>query len=54
VVADPGAAGAAALAAGRWDEARTAFESSIAEAETAPARFGLATALCLVVAASRR
>ena len=39
------AAGAAALEAGRWDEARDRFETSIADGENAEARFGLATAL---------
>ncbi len=42
---DPAPAGTAALAAGRWEEARAAFEASIAEGETAEACLGLATAL---------
>ena len=39
------ASGAEALTGGRWSEARQAFEASIAEGDTAHARFGLATAL---------
>jgi DNA-binding CsgD family transcriptional regulator/tetratricopeptide (TPR) repeat protein len=39
------AAGAAALAAGRWDEARIAFEAALAERETAEALDGLGEAL---------
>ncbi len=42
---DLAATGAAALNRGRWSEAREAFEASIAEGETGPARLGLATAL---------
>jgi DNA-binding CsgD family transcriptional regulator len=44
---DPGAAlalGQAALAAGRWDDAREAFESALATRESAEACFGLAVA----------
>ena len=44
-VVDQMAAGAEALNGGRWGEARDAFEASIAEADTAQARLGLATAL---------
>jgi hypothetical protein len=39
------AAGAAALAAGGWEEARTAFEDAAATHETADGHFGLAVAL---------
>jgi ATP/maltotriose-dependent transcriptional regulator MalT len=39
------AAGTAALAAGRWEAARTAFEDSITGRETAEGHFGLAVAL---------
>jgi DNA-binding CsgD family transcriptional regulator len=39
------AAGAAALAAGRWDEARIAFEAALAEHETAEALDGVGQAL---------
>jgi ATP/maltotriose-dependent transcriptional regulator MalT len=38
-------AGEAALAAGRWDEARTAFEEIVAGGDSAAAEFGLASAL---------
>jgi hypothetical protein len=43
----PSADGPAALAEGRWEEARAAFEAALArgEAETAQACFGLAMAL---------
>ena len=43
----PSADGPAALAEGRWEEARAAFEAALArgEAETAEACFGLAMAL---------
>ena len=39
------AAGDAALAAGRWDEARGAFAAALAHSESAEARLGLASAL---------
>ncbi|MPY95024.1 MAG: helix-turn-helix transcriptional regulator, partial [Acidimicrobiia bacterium] len=39
------AAGAASLAAGRWGDARAAFEASLAAGESAEACFGLASAL---------
>jgi ATP/maltotriose-dependent transcriptional regulator MalT len=39
------AAGAAALAAGRWEDARTAFERAVAARETGDGHFGLAAAL---------
>ncbi|MGH3965105.1 MAG: LuxR C-terminal-related transcriptional regulator [Pseudonocardiaceae bacterium] len=42
---EPLATGHAALAAGRWAEARTAFEAALAREETAQACFGLAAAL---------
>jgi ATP/maltotriose-dependent transcriptional regulator MalT len=42
---DPVAVGSEALAAGRWTDARDAFEASIAVADSAEARFGLAMAL---------
>lgn len=42
---DPLATGHAALAAGCWGEARTAFETALAREETAQACFGLAVAL---------
>ena len=42
---DTTARGAAALADGRWADARAAFEASIDEGDTAYARLGLATAL---------
>lgn len=42
--AEPLAGGHAALAEGRWDEARAAFEASLAGGETAEACFGLAAA----------
>lgn len=42
---EPLAIGHAALAAGRWGEARTEFEAALAQDETAQACFGLATAL---------
>ena len=37
--------GAAALAAGRWEDARTAFEDAVATRETGDGHFGLAAAL---------
>ena len=39
------AAGAAALAAGRWEDARTSFEDAVATRETGEGHFGLAAAL---------
>ena len=46
VTAQPSlAAGAAALAAGRWDDARTAFEDAVASRKSADGHFGLAAAL---------
>ena len=39
------AAGAAALAAGRWEDARTSFDDAVATGETAEGHFGLAAAL---------
>ena len=39
------AAGVSALEAGRWADARAAFESALADGESAGARLGLATAL---------
>lgn len=42
---DPVEMGLEALSAGRWAEARTAFESALSVAETADARFGLASSL---------
>jgi ATP/maltotriose-dependent transcriptional regulator MalT len=45
VAQDPAPDGTAALAAGRWEEARAGFEAALAERETAQACFGLATAL---------
>ena len=39
------AAGAAALAAGRWEDARTAFERAVVARETGGVHFGLAAAL---------
>jgi DNA-binding CsgD family transcriptional regulator len=39
------AAGDAALAAGRWEDARAAFEAALADTETAQAHHGLASAL---------
>jgi tetratricopeptide (TPR) repeat protein len=39
------AAGAAALAAGRWEDARTAFERAVAARQTGDGHFGLAAAL---------
>jgi ATP/maltotriose-dependent transcriptional regulator MalT len=46
VVADrPTSSAAEALAAGRWDEARAAFEATLAAGDSAEARLGLATAL---------
>jgi DNA-binding CsgD family transcriptional regulator len=39
------ATGAAALAAGRWDDARTSFEDAVATGETGEGHFGLAAAL---------
>ena len=44
-VADLVAAGTAALDAGRWDDARKAFEASLVEGETAHGHLGLARAL---------
>lgn len=44
-VAEGVAAGGAALVAGRWDEARAAFETALAQADSAEAHFGLASAL---------
>ncbi|MGH9118348.1 MAG: helix-turn-helix transcriptional regulator [Acidimicrobiales bacterium] len=41
---EPRAAGESALAAGRWDEARHAFEAALAQSESAEAHFGLASA----------
>jgi ATP/maltotriose-dependent transcriptional regulator MalT len=43
--ADPAAEAFRALAEGRWDEARTAFEEALGDRETAHVRFGLGTAL---------
>jgi tetratricopeptide (TPR) repeat protein len=43
--AGPSADGFAALAEGRWDDARSAFEAALARGETAEACFGLAMAL---------
>jgi ATP/maltotriose-dependent transcriptional regulator MalT len=46
VTAQPSlAAGAAALAAGRWEDARTSFEDAVATGETGEGHFGLAAAL---------
>jgi ATP/maltotriose-dependent transcriptional regulator MalT len=39
------AIGATALTAGRWEDARTAFEDAVASGETADGHFGLAAAL---------
>ena len=44
-VADGVDVGGAALAAGRWDEARQSFEGALAQGESGAAHFGLASAL---------
>jgi len=44
-VEEPTDAGHAALAAGRWADARGSFEAALAHSETAEARFGLASAM---------